>query len=161
MINKKYLLIGISACLLIFMVKMCESTKYQIDQTKVEEFKQMQNTGDSLLMEIVNSIDSSENVYVNRLDSLNQLLSQKNISKTEKTGIEKEIVKTESLISVEVDRVDDSVVSRNRVIYNIVSKDTVIYNIIEVDSIVPKIIYEIDTIHYDSDDVKKLKLRNI
>ena len=161
MINKKYLLIGISACLLIFMVKMCESTKYQIDQTKVEEFKQMQNTGDSLLMEIVNSIDSSENVYVNRLDSLNQLLSQKNISNTEKTGIEKEIVKTESLISVEVDRVDDSVVSRNRVIYNIVSKDTVIYNIIEVDSIVPKIIYEIDTIHYDSDDVKKLKLRNI
>ena len=159
MINKKYLLIGISACLLIFMVKMCESTKYQIDQTKVEEFKQMQNTGDSLLMEIVSSMDNKDSVYVNRLDSLNQLLSQKNISKTEKIRLEKEIVRTE--ISVEVDRVDDSVVSRNRVIYNIVSKDTVIYNIIEVDSIVPKIIYEIDTIHYDSDDVKKLKLRNI
>jgi len=53
-----------------------------------------------------------------------------------------------------------NIIEMDLVMHNVIEVDSIVYNIIYVDSIVRRTVYKIDTVYYDKDDVKKIKLKN-
>lgn len=169
---------ALAAGLLILTVKMCESDGYTTlsKQTKedVDNFENLQHESDSLLTEVLHEIDVKHHKYTDELDSLNKIITNGSLSSEEIAKLKKKIKDTQKLLEIErsVDFLEmvtepelrDSVVwniiEKDSIKWNIIEKDSVVYNIIDNDSVVSRVLYQIDTVYYDSDDVKKLKLKN-
>ena len=58
---------------------------------------------------------------------------------------------------IERDSLIYNIIMEDSVEYNYILRDTIMYNIIFVDSIVKRTVYKIDTIYYNSDEIKKIK----
>ncbi len=142
----KYLLIAASAIILLFTVRMCKAeaigreSRVYVDETH----------RDSLMNQVVSKIETKDSLMSKQVDSLRGALDDKSrtrvirVVRTQRETTYQTLERVESIRDINVP---------------VIKKDTIIYNIIVVDSIVPVIIYKIDTIYYDSKDVKKLKLR--
>jgi len=176
-LKKRHVLVAIAACLLIFMVKMCESddfaTVYQKDREDIEKLGELQYESDSLLTEVLHNIDTKQHQYGDELDSLNNIILNDNLTVEQVDRLKKKIRDTEKLLRDAQNAEDTVIISagitisetvRDSIIWNIVEMDSVRYNITEVDSViyhfVVDTVYKIDTIHYRSDEIKKLKLKN-
>lgn len=167
-IKKRHIFVAICALLLIAVVKICEADKnYLHDKFKIEEtekLKHMQETSDSLLQEVIRDTNVRRHKYGNELDSLNKIILNNNLKVEQMERLHKKISKTENLLEEAKNErdtiilVEDST-TRDYIIYNVIVKDSIVNNIIEKDSIIYKLIYKIDTVCYNSNDIKKLKLK--
>jgi hypothetical protein len=148
-IQGKHLLIAASAIILLFTVRMCKAeaigreSRVYVDETH----------RDSLMNQVVSEIETKDSLMSKQVDSLRSALDDK--SRTRVIRVVRTQRETTYPILERLERVE----SIRDINVPVIKKDTIIYNIIVVDSIVPVIIYKIDTICYDSRDVKKLKLR--
>ena len=177
-LKKRHIAIAVAACLLLFMVKMCESDDFTVvnkkDKEEIEQLGVLQHESDSLLKEVIHEIDTRQHQYGGILDSLNNIILNDNLTVEEVKRLEKKIEDTELLLElaknvkdtiimtadpIERDSVVYNIIKEDSVEYNIIQKDSVVYNITYLDSIVKRTVYEIDTIHYDSDEIKKLKIK--
>jgi len=185
---KKAIIIGASAGLLFFMVKMCETEKISQynygGKDDIEILSDLQKESDSLLTEVLQDIDSKQRKYEYELDSLNNIILNDNLTVDEVNKLKKKIIYTEDLLEdakkdkgvkkifikeklekneVEIQPVISQIINvklEDSVELNIIQKDSIVYNIVEKDSVVNKIVYKIDTVYYNSDEIKKLKLKN-
>lgn len=177
-IKKRHIFIGICALLLITTVKMCEADDYaeqnKLEMEEIEELEYMQHTSDSLLQEVLHDIDTKRNQYGDEIDSLNNIILNDNLTVEEVKALKRKIRDTEMLLEqakdtrdtivmttdpIERDSLVYNIIMEDSVEYNIMMKDTIVYNIIYVDSIVKRTVYKIDTLYYDSDEIKKIKLK--
>jgi predicted transcriptional regulator len=180
-LKRKHWLIAISACLLIFIVKMCETEDiahiYQKDSEDVQSLEELQNEADSLLTEVIKEIDTQQHKYNKELDSLNNIVLSDNLTSEQVSRLKKKIKETEELleeaknkdakkvviverlerVEVEAPKVSPTISIRLDDSVNIIVRDSVVYNY--VDTIIYKEVYKIDTTYYNSDEIKKLKLK--
>lgn len=98
-LKKKHWLIAISACLLIFMVKMCETediaSLYKKDSEDVQNLEELQYETDSLLTEVIKEIDIKRHKYNKELDSLNNMVLSENLTSEQVSELKKKIKETE------------------------------------------------------------------
>jgi hypothetical protein len=148
-IQGKHLLIAASAIILLFTVKMCKAeaigreSRVYVDETH----------RDSLMNQVVSEIETKDSLMSKQVDSLRDVLEKRPMVRVIRT--DRPVKEVQTQVVERLERVE----SIRDINVPVIKKDTIIYNIIVVDSIVPVIIYKIDTICYDSKDVKKLKLR--
>jgi len=161
-LQAKYVFIILSAITLIFMVKMCKSDdfllNYQEEKIQVNEIQHMQATSDSLLNELLIEFEGRDNMYKQSVDSLHGIIEQGQVSTHRPVAPEYKVetVKSKDVMMLPKMRLESS----ELISLKYALRDTIIYNIIIVDSVVRKTVYKIDTIYYDSKDVKRLKIRN-
>jgi hypothetical protein len=169
MIKKRHIFITLAACALIATVKMCKSEDYTIlsqqAQDEVENFEHLQHESDSLLTEVLHEIDTKQHQYDDELERLNKIILNDNLSSEQIESLKKKIVSTQNLLEIErsAEKSIELVVLSNMsdsVAWNIIERDSVVWNIIFIDSIVKRTVYKIDTIHYDSDEIRRIKLKN-
>jgi len=177
----KYITIGACALLLVLTVKMCKTERVVSDYSSygMEDLKSLQQESDSLLSEVIYDIHTKEDKYKSEIDRLSGEVKRGNLSLEDMSSLKREISKTKGLLKakklemkanklemrsekmlaiVSEDIIEETY--RDSILYNIIERDSIIYNIIEVDSIVYNTVYLIDTVYYESRDIKKLKLRH-
>jgi anion-transporting ArsA/GET3 family ATPase len=177
-LKKRHIFIGVCALLLIATVKMCEADDYaeqnRIEMEEIEQLEYMQHTSDSLLQEVLHDIDTRQHQYSDELDSLNNIILNDNLTVEEVKKLQKKIDDTERLLEeakqtrdtivmttdpLELDSIVYNIIREDSLELNIIHRDSIVYNIIVVDSIVKRTVYKIDTLYYDSDEIKKIKLK--
>ena len=180
-LKKRHWFLIATACVWIFFVTMCKSKDYTEinlhEQQEIEELHQMHNQSDSLLQEMLYNIEQRQEGYNNELDSLNHLVENEELSHQEILKLEKKIRETEKLLELEKikkdtivdavvtvdvdtsDVVNVNIVEKDSVVWNIVEKDSTAWNITYDDTIIKRTVYKIDTLYYDSDDIKKIKFK--
>lgn len=176
-LKKKHGLIAIGACLLIFMVKMCETEGFDInkqDNKDVKSLVELQHESDSLLTLMLEEIEIKQSKYNKELDSLNNIILNDNLTVEEVNTLKQKIKDTQELLveaenEREVVYIDAGVTISERIIdsvvLNIIEKDSVsiiirdsiVYNY--VDTTIYKKVYKIDTVVYSADEIKKLKIK--
>lgn len=185
-IKKRHILIAASACILTFIVKMCEVEDFSIikekEQEEIHNISNLKNKSDSLFREVIKEIEIEKITYHQEIDSLNNIILNDNLTVEDVEKLKRQIRRAERLL--EDTRNDEDLIFidagitvietvKDSVVYNIIREDSIVWNIIEKDmiilrdtiiynikdSVVNRTIYEIDTIHYDSEDVKKIKLK--
>jgi len=101
-LKKKHVFIAIGACLLIFMVKMCETEDiknlYEKDSEDIQSFEDLQNETDSLLTEVIKKIDIKQHNYNKELDSLNKIILSDNLTSEQVSRLKRKIKETEDLL---------------------------------------------------------------
>ena len=176
----KYAVIAISAILLLLTIKMCEADDYTAmniqEQEDLKGFEILQHESDSLLAEVLHEIDTKQHKYSDELNRLNEIILNDNLTVEEVHALKKQIIDTKKLLEEARNTKDTIVLTsvttsdpevRDSLIYNIIMedsveynyilRDTIMYNIIFVDSVVKRTVYKIDTIYYNSDEIKKIK----
>jgi len=145
-IQGKHLLIAASAIILLFIVRMCKAETIRHESSVYVDGTQR----DSLVNQVVSEIETKDSLMSKQVDSLMSALDDNLRARAIR------VVRTQREATYPtLERVEDI----RYINVPIIKKDTIIYNIIIVDSIVPVIIYKIDTICYNSKDIRKLKLR--
>lgn len=127
----------------------------KVEKINIEGVYNMQAKSDSLIDELLISVDARDSILMRNVDSLQEVIDFR------QPIIIKEVERSRDIQSPEY--LSSPVYAENLFSVSepiqIRITDTTIYNIIMVDSFVNKIIYKIDTIYYNSDEIKRLKLK--